>query len=127
MTQTQPLDQLELELYTQTMNSSGIMDNGQWSVPTTAIPNPWVYTTDHTVHITGTPNQTSQHITASDIILDSKSLLTMLEKISERLNILERNLELEDRWVKLKKLGEKYRKLEQELLEGEQVMDILKK
>ena len=50
-----------------------------------------------------------------------------LNAIEERLGILRPNNDLEGKWEKLKALGEEYRKLEQEILEGENIWDILKK
>ena len=54
-------------------------------------------------------------------------LTEMLEGIEKRLGILTANPALEDRWEKLKALGEEYRQLEKDLLEKEQIMEILKK
>lgn len=50
-----------------------------------------------------------------------------LTAIEERLGILRPNNDLEGKWEKLKKLGEEYRKLEQEILEGEDIWATLKK
>ena len=50
-----------------------------------------------------------------------------LTAIEERLGILRPNNDLEGKWEKLKALGEEYRKLEQEILEGESIWDMLKK
>jgi len=50
-----------------------------------------------------------------------------LNAIEERLGILRPNNDLEGRWEKLKALGEEYRKLEQEILEGEDIWATLKK
>lgn len=50
-----------------------------------------------------------------------------LNAIEERLGILRPNNDLEGKWEKLKKLGEEYRKLEKEILEGENIWDMLKK
>lgn len=49
-----------------------------------------------------------------------------LEKIEQRLAILRPNLELEERWEKLKELGDKYRQLEAEILGQEEIHRILK-
>jgi hypothetical protein len=49
------------------------------------------------------------------------------DEIEKRLAILRPNNDLEGRWEELKELGERYRQLEQEILEKEQVWDILKK
>lgn len=62
-----------------------------------------------------------------DIKVQGVSLSKRLDKIEERLGILRPNNDLEGRWEKLKALGEEYRKLEKEILEGEQIWDILKK
>lgn len=50
-----------------------------------------------------------------------------LNAIEERLGILRPNNDLEGRWEKLKALGEEYRKLEKEILEGEDIWATLKK
>ena len=50
-----------------------------------------------------------------------------LNAIEERLGILRPNNDLEGKWEKLKALGEEYRKLEQEILEGEKIWETLKK
>jgi hypothetical protein len=50
-----------------------------------------------------------------------------LTAIEERLGILRPNNDLEGKWDKLKALGEEYRKLEQEILEGEKIWATLKK
>jgi len=50
-----------------------------------------------------------------------------LTAIEERLAILRPNNDLEGKWEKLKALREEYRKLEQEILEGESIWDMLKK
>lgn len=62
-----------------------------------------------------------------DIKIKGKSLTEMLNKIEERLAILHPNMELESKWDKLKKLGEKYRKLEAEILEKEKIWNTIKK
>lgn len=66
------------------------------------------------------------NLTASDIILDGKSLSETLQKIEKRLAILHPNQDLEERWDDLKELGEQYRKLEQEILEKEKSWNIIK-
>lgn len=50
-----------------------------------------------------------------------------LSAIEERLGILRPNNDLEGKWEKLKALGEEYRKLEKEILEGEDIWATLKK
>ena len=48
----------------------------------------------------------------ADIDINGKSLMKMLERIEERLNLLQCNTELEAEWDELRELGERYRKLE---------------
>jgi len=62
-----------------------------------------------------------------DVKIRGVSLDERLNVIEERLGILRPNNDLEGRWEKLKALGEKYRKLEKEILEGESIWDTLKK
>ncbi len=64
---------------------------------------------------------------SGDIKLKGKSLSEVLDNIEKRLAILHPNPELEGRWDELKALGERYRELEKEILEKEQMWDILKK
>lgn len=56
-----------------------------------------------------------------------KGISSRLDKIEERLAILKPNTELEDKWEELKKLGEQYRLLEQELTEKQKIWDLLNK
>ena len=62
-----------------------------------------------------------------DLKLNGINLSERLVKIEERLGILRPNNDLENRWEKLKALGEEYRRLEKEILEGESIWDTLKK
>lgn len=50
----------------------------------------------------------------------------LLEKISERLAILQPNVELESRWSNLRELREEYMKLEAEIKEKEEIYRALK-
>ena len=61
------------------------------------------------------------------VIIQGKDLCATLDKIEERLGILHPNPELESRWKELQELSNRYRELERELLEKEQVWDILKR
>jgi len=94
---------------------------------------PSVYTNQTTGWITPYNNQPSimkvecdaefkGEVTIKGVKLDDR-----LTAIEERLGILRPNNDLEGKWEKLKALGEEYRKLEQEILEGENIWDILKK
>jgi hypothetical protein len=85
--------------------------------------------------ITGTTNTTSTvEINADgmkikeggDITIGGKSLSEAINKIEERLGILNPNPELEERWDKLKELRKQYIEMEKDLLEKEKIMKILK-
>lgn len=62
-----------------------------------------------------------------DVRIKGVNLTERLDEIEKRLAILRPNNDLEGRWEELKELGEKYRQLEQEILEKEKVWEILKK
>ena len=53
----------------------------------------------------------------ADIDINGKSLKGWMEKVEERLNILTPNPELEKEWDELRRLGERYRKLEKKCKE----------
>lgn len=56
-----------------------------------------------------------------DLTVAGISVGETLKRIEERLNILRPNTELESRWDELRELGRRYRELEAELLEKEQM------
>jgi len=62
----------------------------------------------------------------ADIDINGKSMTAWMEKVEERLNILTPNPELEKEWDELRKLGEKYRKLEKKCKEKAEVWKKLK-
>lgn len=64
---------------------------------------------------------------SGDIKLQGKSLKDSLDKIEEKLAILHPNLELEEKWEKLRGLRKAYMELEAEIKEKEQIWAILKK
>jgi hypothetical protein len=66
-------------------------------------------------------------ITDDDIEFNGKSLIKMLETMSERLAILEPNPKLEEEFAQLREVREKYHELEKALIEKKKMWDILKK
>jgi hypothetical protein len=62
----------------------------------------------------------------ADIVVNGESLIGMLHRIQERLNILTPNPTLETEWAELRELGEQYRKLEQHILDKQATWDRLK-
>ena len=51
----------------------------------------------------------------ADIVINGASLVGMLKRIEERINILTVNAELEAEWDELRELGNQYRALEQRI------------
>lgn len=62
----------------------------------------------------------------TDIVIGGRSLMKTLDTITERLAILEPNKKLESEWEELKQLGERYRAMEQDLLEKAKMWNTLK-
>lgn len=62
----------------------------------------------------------------ADLVINGKSVVKLLERIEERLNLLEPNIELEKEWDDLKKLGDRYRKLEKKCKEKAETWKKLK-
>jgi hypothetical protein len=62
-----------------------------------------------------------------DIKINGKSMVAWMERVEERLNILTPNPELEADWDDLRRLGERYRKLEKKCREKAQMWEALKK
>jgi hypothetical protein len=62
----------------------------------------------------------------ADLVIGDKSMKAWMEKVEERLNILTPNPELEKEWDDLRKLGERYRKLEKKCQEKALVWKKLK-
>ena len=62
----------------------------------------------------------------ADLDINGKSLKDWMEKVEERLNILTPNPELEKEWDDLRRLGERYRKLEKKCKEKAEVWKKLK-
>lgn len=62
----------------------------------------------------------------ADIDINGKSMKAWMEKVEQRLNLLTPNPELEKEWDELRKLGERYRKLEKKCKEKAEVWKKLK-
>jgi hypothetical protein len=62
----------------------------------------------------------------ADLDINGKSLTAWMERVEERLNILTPNPELEKEWDELRRLGERYRKLEKKCKEKAEVWNKLK-
>ena len=63
----------------------------------------------------------------ADIRINGKSMTEWMEQVEQRLNILSPNPELEKEWDDLRRLGERYRKLEKKCQEKARMWEALKK
>ena len=63
----------------------------------------------------------------ADIRINGKSMNKWMEQVEQRLNILSPNPELEKEWDDLRRLGERYRKLEKKCQEKAKMWEALKK
>jgi hypothetical protein len=90
----------------------------------------WTTTTNNTGGYTfaNTRPSNTVHIRGedADLLINDKSLKTWMERVEERLNILTPNPELEKEWDQLRKLGERYRKLEKKCQEQSDMWKKLK-
>jgi hypothetical protein len=77
-----------------------------------------------------TQNNTAPRINldgeGADIVVNGSSLVDAVNSIKDRLNCLQINPELEAEWDELRALGDRYRKLEQQILDKQATWDRLK-
>ena len=133
------IDSLRLTVEPLTTYSNGTSDPYYGAVPNVnvgsgiKVSSPvWTTTTNNTGGYTFAnqniqPNNTV-HIKGenADLLINEKSLKTWMEKVEERLNILTPNPEMEAEWDQLRKLGERYRKLEKKCREKSDMWNKLK-
>ena len=93
-------------------------------------PTVWTTTTNNTGGYTFANTQPSNTVRIrgedADLLINNKSLKNWMEKVEERLNILTPNPEMEKEWDDLRKLGERYRKLEKKCKEKSDMWNKLK-
>ena len=109
------------------------------TVYTTNTINPWqtLTTTGTSVNIGSSATDYNMKVEQSgqidikgekaDIRINGKSMNKWMEQVEQRLNILSPNPELEKEWDDLRRLGERYRKLEKKCQEKAQMWAALKK
>jgi len=61
------------------------------------------------------------------LTVSGKNIFAAIEKLEHMIGIVQTNPKLEEKYAKLKELGDRYRLLEQECLGKEKVLDALKK
>jgi hypothetical protein len=93
---------------------------------TTNTTGPWISTGANTMTVgqSGTIEIKGED---ADIKINDKSMVTWMEKVEERLNMLSPNPELEKDWDDLRRLGNRYRALERKCKEKAQMWEALKK
>lgn len=133
------IDSLRLTVEPLTTYSNGTSDPYYGAVPNVNVGHGinvstpvWTTTTNNTGGYTFAnqniqPNNTV-HIRGkdADLLINDKSLKTWMERVEERLNILTPNPEMEAEWDQLRKLGERYRKLEKKCKEKSLMWNKLK-
>ena len=107
--------------YTFSPDASRLGSNTVWTTTGTGSSpytiNPYTMNQSGKVHISGEN---------ADLVIGEKSMRDWMERVEERLNILTPNPELEKEWDQLRKLGEKYRKLEKKCQEQSDMWKKLK-
>jgi hypothetical protein len=127
--------------YTYTAPVTGMASNGQVLISngtpninwgTTTSTSPWVtgYESNlkpSSLSVQGEANFESNANFKGDVKIQGQSIVELINNIEKRLAILHPNEKLEEKWEKLKKLGDEYREMEKELLHSEEMWKILKK
>jgi hypothetical protein len=122
------VDTIDLSMLSNTVTGS------PYTVTTSTCPNT-VVGGGFTMGTTYTPPWLTQSNVAPKINLDGEgadieingiSLLTTMQEIQSRLNLLQPNTALEDEWQELYALGKKYRELEQQIKDKQATWDRLK-
>ena len=116
------------------------------TIQITQLPNPNVYTTGSNISIGGgaitgggggatwsntTMNYPGKNTISvngpdADIKVNGRSLMDAIDKIEQRLGLLEPNKEIEAEWEDLLELGQRYRALEQRIKDKQKTFGILK-
>lgn len=101
------------------------ISNGGSAIGANAVPNT-VWTTNTTAAHLEQSGKMSLRGENADLDINGKSLKNWMEKVEERLNLLTPNPELEKEWDELRRLGERYRRLEKKCKEKAEVWKRLK-
>ena len=122
--------------YSNAVVGGGYVSPGYGAVPNasiSAISYPYTITGSNTATGIASPwysNSTSPKIKldgkGADIEVNGWSLIDAIQKIEQRLNILNPNEELEAEWEELRSLGNQYRQLEQHIKDKQATWDRLK-
>lgn len=102
-----------------------IADNYTISVGSSAIPGA-ITGTGTGLYNNNPSGKLSLHGKDADIEINGESLIAMLKRIEERINLLTVNHKLESEWEELRELGNQYRELEQRIKDKLETWDKLK-
>jgi len=91
--------------------------NAFWTTTGTGTGPVWQTASPYTIGTTNQSGTLRLQGENADVDINGKSLKTWMDKVEERLNILTPNPELETEWDDLRRLGERYRKLEKKCRE----------
>ena len=110
-------------------NVSGVntMLGGTGYTYTTNTTNPFLATGSNPAMVVNQSGSIDIQGQNADIKINGKSMKTWMEQVEERLNILTPNPELEAEWDDLRRLGNRYRALENKCKEKAQMWAALKK
>ena len=97
--------------------------NHPWTVQSTSA---GTATVNHPWTVQSTSSKIKLDGADADIEINGVSLWKTMQEISNRLNIMQTNPELETQWAELHDLGERYRKLEQHILDKQATWDRIK-
>ena len=102
------------------LSALGQFPNAVFTTSSTGINTPWVQSPPMAgpkIRLEGSD---------ADIEINGVSLWATMQEISNRLNIMHVNPELETEWAELRDLGDQYRKLEQQIKDKQATWDRLK-
>jgi len=99
------------------MSTTGTTANAFWTSTGTGTGPVWQTASPYSIGTTNQSGTLRLQGENADVDINGKSLKTWMERIEERLNILTPNPELEKEWDDLRRLGERYRKLEKKCKE----------
>ena len=123
------LGNITLDPNTITLSTSGdYYNNAIWTTASDV----WSATGTNGLGINGiNNNDLSGRITLkgeqADVDINGRSLKDFMDRVEQRLAILQPNPELEKEWEELKALGDQYRQLEQDIKDKMKTWDILNK
>ena len=113
-------DTITMDFSQDTITFDGVFNNMSYSGPGSASQ---VWTTMGVSDTLDKSGKVRLEGADADIEINGVSLWATMQEIANRLNIMQVNPELEVEWKELRELGERYRKLEQHILDKQATFD----